>query len=74
MRELSHSSMNEDFCKLFSKHYRGSYEKYTNMKNELHFVIEPRFIKKWIYEKGIPCTEKFDFINEVYLKDECNLY
>ncbi len=62
--ELGHPMENNDFCRLYEKCFKSSYDRYTSMKNERLFKIEPKYIQKWVYENSIPYIEK-------YRIDEC---
>lgn len=60
---LGHPRNHQAFCTLYKEHFPGSYEQYTSMENERLFSVKPRFIQTWIYEKGEPFIQRFDFQN-----------
>ncbi len=64
--EIGHPSENEEFCSIFKKCFKGSYDAYTALKNERLFAFKPRFIERWVYRKGIPFVETFDLEAEIY--------
>ena len=64
--EIGHPSENEEFCSIFKKCFKGSYDAYTALKNERLFAFKPRFIERWVYRKGIPFVETFDMEAEIY--------
>lgn len=66
--EIGKPNVNADFIRLFKQHYNWSYNKYSSVKNERLFKIEPTYIQKWIYENLEPYIESFDFVNKLYSK------
>lgn len=67
-KEVGHPLDNADFLRLYQKHFPNSFERYTQLTNERLFAFEPRYIKKWIYDKGEPYEEIFDFTQKIYEK------
>lgn len=65
-RELGHPMENERFAGLYGKHFPGSFERYSGLKNERLFVMSPVFIKRWIYRDGLPFEEVFEAEGERY--------
>ena len=66
--EIGKPNDNAVFVKLFAEKYNWSYNKYSSIKNERLFKIEPTKIQKWIYENTEPYIESFDFVNKLYNK------
>ena len=56
------------FCELFEKNFSASYKRYTSLKNERVFEVNPLYIQKWIYENNEPFIEQYDFCNMIYRK------
>ena len=63
---LGHTLENEEFCSIFKKCFKGSYEAYTALKNERLFAFKPRYIERWVYRQGIPYIESFDIEAKAY--------
>lgn len=61
--EAGHPLENEAFCQAYRKHFPGSYEAYTALKNERLFVVAPTRIERWVYLDGVPHLEAFDVVN-----------
>lgn len=51
---------NAAFCAAYRKHFPGSYDAYTALKNERLFSVTPTRIERWIYLEGAPYLEIFD--------------
>ena len=51
---------NTAFLNAFKEGYRGSYESYSHIKNEVVVEIEPTFITLWKYEGSQPYREFLD--------------
>lgn len=51
---------NCDFASAFRDAYKGSYESYSHMKNEVVVAVEPTLITLWKYEDAQPYR---DFLN-----------
>ncbi|MFT8315024.1 MAG: pyridoxamine 5'-phosphate oxidase family protein [Clostridium sp.] len=51
---------NKDFASRFEDFYKGSYDNYSHMENEVVIEIKPMFITMWKYENGQPFR---DFLN-----------
>lgn len=66
-------SQNLFFKKSFEENYRGSYEKYSHLSNEILVEIEPILVTVWGYDDAQPYREFFDFKNRHYLKEYYNL-
>lgn len=49
---LGHPHDNPEFCEAFKKHFRGSYETYTHLINEVLIEVEPTYITLWKYAEG----------------------
>ena len=64
--EKGHPLNTPDFCNVFQKNFKGSFDAYTSLKNERLFSVRPLFIERWKYIDGVPYIEKFDFENESY--------
>lgn len=67
-KELESPLKNQQFCMLYKKYFKSSYDTYSSLQSEKLFVIKPTDMQLWIYEDGKPLIEKYDFINEVYEK------
>lgn len=57
---------NEQFCELFEKHFKGSFNAYTTLENERLFAFRPTFAERWVYKDGEPFIERFDIENRHY--------
>jgi len=51
---------NKEFIDIFKEKYKGSYENYSHMNNEVVVEIEPTSITLWRYENTQPFR---DFLN-----------
>ncbi len=68
-KEVGKPSDNIKFIKIFKKKYEGSYEKYSNLKDEVLFEISPVYIERWLYIDNISYIEKFEFEKQRYTID-----
>ncbi len=68
--ELGHPLKSENlfFADKYKKCFSGSYEKYTQLSNEVLFEVTPCYIKIWDYDGGKPFREFYDCFNETYKK------
>lgn len=66
--EAGRPAENEKFCRLYKKHFEGSYKAYSELENEVVFEVTPKLIKLWIYENGLPYAEIYDLENRKYEK------
>lgn len=64
--ELGCPSDNAAFCMLFRECFRGSYDAYTELKNERLFIFRPTYAQRWIYKQNIPYVETFDVTARTY--------
>ncbi|MDR1540522.1 MAG: pyridoxamine 5'-phosphate oxidase family protein [Clostridiales bacterium] len=64
--EIGSPKDNSAFCELFKREFPGSFERYTQLKNERLFEVKPRYIQKWMYENGEAFVEKYDFEKKSY--------
>ncbi len=67
-RELGNPLKDEKFCELYENSFEHSFKAYTHLPTEVLFEVEPKLIKLWIYENGVPFLEKLDFENKEYEK------
>lgn len=52
-----------EFCEEYKKHFRGSYDAYTHLKNQIIVEVEPTFITLWKYTDGhMPYRDFIDCI------------
>jgi len=51
---------NKDFIGLFKKNYKGSFDNYSHMDNEVVVEIEPKYITLWKYKNGQPFRDFLD--------------
>ncbi len=58
--EEGHPLENAAFCAAYRKHFPGSYDAYTALKNERLFSVTPTRIERWVYLEGVPYLELFD--------------
>ncbi len=65
-KECGRPSDNSKFLEIFKKNYNSSYEKYSNLKDEVLFEISPNYVQRWVYIDGKPYIQKFDFIKQEY--------
>lgn len=66
--QLGHPSDNSQFCAIYEKCYKWSYEHYSGLKDERLFMIKPNYIQKWIYEDSQPFVERFYIEEKMYEK------
>lgn len=74
-RELGRPLDCDEFCEVFRRRYKGSYDAYTALPAERLFRLEPERIERWIYQDGKPFIERFDITHGVYSIEEygtCN--
>lgn len=64
---------NLSFKKAFEKYYKGSYEKYSHLNNEVVVEIAPILVTIWGYDDEKPYREFFDFNNRSYYKEYYSL-
>ncbi|MDV4149786.1 pyridoxamine 5'-phosphate oxidase family protein [Clostridium sp. AL.422] len=64
--EVGHPLSNNEFCRIFEKCFKGSYDTYSALKNERLFKVKPTYIEKWEYKNGKPFIEIIDIENKVY--------
>lgn len=58
---------NKRFLEVFKAYHKGSYEKYSQMKNEIVVEVKPTLITLWKYEDGQPCREYLNYTsNKAY--------
>jgi len=67
-KQLKKPIDNKDFCRLYKKYYRNSYDLYSGLDNEVLFEITPAYIQKWVYENGQPYIECFNITANNYSK------
>jgi len=60
----------EDFCRTFEEVYKGSFDAYTKIENEVFFSVRPTLVQRWIYKDGKPFVERFDVEQERYFITE----
>jgi general stress protein 26 len=48
---------NKEFLELFKRDHRGSFERYSRIKNEIVIEVEPRLITLWKYEDARPIRD-----------------
>lgn len=51
---------NKKFIDIFKEKYKGSYESYSHMNNEVVVEIEPTYITLWKYENAQPFRDILD--------------
>ncbi len=64
--EIGHPLQSAPFCNIFQECFKGSYDAYTSLQNERLFSVKPMYIKRWIYEDGVPYIETFDIKTQEY--------
>ncbi len=64
--EAGHPLENAAFCQAYRKHFPGSYEAYTALKNERLFIVAPTLIERWVYLDGVPYLETFDVTKQLH--------
>ena len=60
---------NNFFTNLYKQHYKGSFEKYSGLKDEMLFEIMPSKISVWDYEDEKPYQEFYNFHDKSYCKE-----
>lgn len=68
--EIGHPLKNTDFCNLFQKCFKGSYDAYSSLKDERLFEVKPLYIERWVYKNGISYIETFDMDTQHYSFDK----
>lgn len=71
-KELGHPLKNIDFCRLYQKNFKNSFNNYTNLENEILFEVNPIFIERWIYKNGKPFIETFYIAQKIHKVEEYN--
>ena len=62
---------NKEFINIFKEKYRGSYENYSHMNNEIVIEIKPSYITLWKYQN----TQSFrDFLDIIKNKADREIY
>jgi len=54
---------NKEFRELFKKEHLGSFEKYSNMKDEVVIEVEPKLVTLWKYEGPQPLRDFLYVLN-----------
>lgn len=57
---------NRCFADAFKKLFPSAYKKYTHLKTECLYCIEPSVIKIWGQVDNVPCIETLDCCNQLY--------
>lgn len=60
---------NKEFTEAFKHYFKGSYDTYSNLANEIVIEISPILITTYYYENGKPCREFYDFNREIVYKE-----
>lgn len=55
---------NKEFTEMYKKHYKGSYDLYSHMNNEVVIEVEPTLITLWKYENGRPFRDFLDIVKK----------
>lgn len=63
---------NNFFSQKYKEYFRGSFDKYSSMKNEVLVEVTPTHIELWNYDEGRPYQEFLDFNNQLYDKKYYN--
>jgi general stress protein 26 len=54
-----------EFCNQYKKYFKGSYDAYTHLKNQIVVEVEPTFITLWKYTKDhMPYRDFIDCVNK----------
>ncbi|HHV10661.1 MAG TPA: pyridoxamine 5'-phosphate oxidase family protein [Clostridiales bacterium] len=62
------SAENSSFSNKYNEYFKGSFDKYSHMDNEVVLEVQPKLISLWGYENGEPYQEFFDFENDTHRK------
>lgn len=65
-KEIGHPMDNAAFCSIYKECFCGSFNRYSSLKNERLFVVEPTYVERWIYIDGVPFMETFDVEKQEY--------
>ena len=65
--EIGNPIENEDFCNAYRECFTSSFNRYTLLKNERLFAVNPTFIESWVYINNIPYVQIFDIKNRKYI-------
>ena len=60
---------NSFFADLYRQHFGGSFEKYSALRSEVLFEVDPVKISIWNYDDKKPYQEFFDFSEKSYKKE-----
>jgi uncharacterized pyridoxamine 5'-phosphate oxidase family protein len=63
---------NVAFAALFQQNYKGSFDTYSHLKNEVVITVKHQKITLWEYENGNPVRVVFDIPNQIYSKQFYN--
>ena len=64
---------NKEFAKVFEKNYKGSYDNYSNLDNEIVVEVEPVFITLWKYKDGQPFRDFLDISEKRAYRETYNI-
>ncbi|MBO5165358.1 MAG: pyridoxamine 5'-phosphate oxidase family protein [Lachnospiraceae bacterium] len=65
-KEIGHPMDNAAFGSIYKECFCGSFNRYSSLKNERLFVVEPTYVERWIYIDGVPFMETFDVEKQEY--------
>lgn len=60
---------NDAFATAFQRSYKGSFDAYSHLKNEVVVEVRPKKITLWEYENGKPYRVFFDIPRQTYAKE-----
>ena len=58
-----------EFCGIYRKCFRGSFEAYSALSDERLISVSPTYIQRWLYREGKPYVERFLIEEEAYSLD-----
>lgn len=65
--EIGNPVEHAEFCNAYRECFADSFYRYTLLKDERLFVVEPTFIERWIYREGVPYMQILDIKNRKYI-------
>lgn len=61
---------NEFFVEVMKLNFPDAVSRWSHLPNECVLEITPRLVSSWIYEDNRPYIERWDFKNNMYIKEE----
>lgn len=62
-------AQNEPFRALYRDKHKGSYERYSNARDEYVFVVHPVVVTLWKYIDANPCRDRLDVAGHTAIRE-----